>query len=111
MDHIYTVHKSNVPTIRVPLVINDRFQPDDGDFYLYPFRVGMVEDPEKISIDNMKLASTPIDELAPFLQAWLFFGLLHGVFKNLIKSDYEPSEFTDTAEDGTLIITTERLPL
>ena len=112
MDHIHPIQNSNMITMRVPLVINSRFEPCDGKFINYPFRTGMVDEPDSASVDAMNLLARSIDELAPFLQAWLFFGLLHGIFKTLIKTDYEWSDFVEEGrEDGEFFVTTQQLPL
>ena len=111
MDHVHQVQGTALTGIRVPFVCNDRFTFDGGDFYSYPYRCGVVEDPNSRELDLGQLQDKSIDELAPFLQAWLFFGVLHMLFNGLIKSDLEWVDFVEKTEDGEVFVTTKMLPM
>ena len=111
MDHLHQVHGSTISGVRVPFVCNDRFKFDGGDFYTYAFRCGMVKDPETSSLQALNLRGQSIDELAPFLQACLFFGTLHTLFKGLVKTDYDWTDFVEKSEGGEVLVTTEKLPM
>lgn len=71
MDHLPlpTGHLAN-PLLQVPFVCNDDFSYDDQGFLTYPYRAGV----DLQELLERKLAD--IDCLAPFIQAWLWFGLL-----------------------------------
>lgn len=117
MDHIEPPYGTE-HRLRIPFVCNRRFTFDGGDFLTYPVRCGILP-PEKLSsgsilqgvrTEDLFPEGRSIDELAPFLQAWLFFGTLHHVFKTLINSDFQWTHFVEKDADGQMFITTKYLP-
>ncbi|KAK4941940.1 hypothetical protein LTR10_018270 [Elasticomyces elasticus] len=111
MDRLHWIQGSAIPGVSIPYVCNDRFTFDNGLFWDYPFRCGMTKDPDDISVSSLNLHDKAIDEVAPFLQAWLYFGILHEIFTKLLKTDYEWTDFVRTMETGEVVITTEMLPM
>jgi hypothetical protein len=71
MDHLpLPVDKLAHSVLTVPYICNERFSYDDNGFLSYPRRCGL---------DIWQLCQNDqidLDEWAPFLQAWLWFGLL-----------------------------------
>ena len=106
--------KSIFPAI--PYLCREKY--DGGPFLDYPRRSGLLDlendvvfrmDATTLSFPNRKLLATmPRAQLEPFLQNWLFFGLLHEVLGGL----YRHEEFVTTlldGENGKSIITTTDL--
>lgn len=99
----------------VPYLCQDKY--DEGPFLDYPHRLGLPEFEvngtfrrnDILSTPNQKfLAAIPPAELEPFLQNWLFFGLLYEVLRGL----YRHEDFVTTLWDGEnekTIVTTARL--
>jgi hypothetical protein len=111
MDQAHQIHGSAIAVVRVPYVCNDRFTFDGGDFYSYPYRCGVAENPDARSLGALNLQDKSIDDLAPFLQAWLFFGTLHTLFNGLINSNLQWVDFVEKTEDGKVFVTTKMLPM
>ena len=111
MDQAHQVHGSAIAGVRVPYVCNDRFTFDGGDFYSYPYRCGVAENPDARSLGALNLQDKSIDDLAPFLQAWLFFGTLHTLLNGLINSNLQWNDFVTLAGDDKVFISTKMLPM
>lgn len=112
MQHLDTVQDSQTEQWRIPLVINQQYNYDGGTFLQYPYRCGMAEHPDTTGLESLNLGTYHIDDLAPFLQAWLYFGLLHTIFKDLAQTDYELEDFVYQDEDyGGRFVTTKNLNL
>ena len=81
MDHLPQVHDPALPPLKV-LCLCDPTDYDKRGFLEYPKRSGWSFDrsrgPVKISNEGVP---PPPEEVAAFLQVWLFFGLLHDVLK------------------------------
>jgi hypothetical protein len=60
------------PPIEIPYLCNNGYMYDDLGFLTYPDRAGI--DIHKLRDNNLDLQE--LQDLAPFLQAWLWFGLL-----------------------------------
>jgi hypothetical protein len=69
----------------------------------------MTDEPKEISISNMKWQNKSINDHAPVLQAWLYFGVLHDIFKDLLKTDYKWTDFVDKTESGDMFISNKLL--
>ena len=105
--------KSIFPAI--PYLCQDRY--DEGPFLDYPHRVGLPDlendgylhlSPTLPLATQHFLTALPSDELEPFLQNWLFFGLL----KEVLGNSYRHEDFVTTFLDGEIektIVTTEIL--
>ncbi|EEA19437.1 HET domain protein [Talaromyces marneffei ATCC 18224] len=84
MDHFPIIHNPIYPPIRVPVLgsRNKRYVYDHKGFYGYPERAGF-------DLSVLKTREIPegkySDDVASFLQAWLFFGL----FEELLSSASE----------------------
>ena len=119
MDHLINVHKCTIADLIVPYVCTERFtygkrphRQDDADWYSFPFRCGMSKSEDLPDMAFIDQDGQSIDELAPFLQAWLFFGTLHALFENLFKiRGFNEADFIDMTEDGSLKINTTRLSM
>ncbi|KAI0597007.1 hypothetical protein F4775DRAFT_562076 [Biscogniauxia sp. FL1348] len=71
MDHIpQPIHGLTRPAIQVPYLCTSRISYDDRGFLTYPYRVGI----DLTDVCRKDEAYSP--SLLPFLQAWLWFGLL-----------------------------------
>ena len=104
MEHLPTrtgQTKSLFPAI--PYLCQDRY--DGGPFQDYPHRSGLPDlniegyfrvNPSLSLAKQRFLAAVPRAELEPFLQNWLFFGLLNEVLGDL----YRHEDFVDTFLDG-----------
>ena len=100
MDHLST---PNNPFFPKPVVrfLGQRY---DGEYFLgYPYRCRITE----LSILRPESAEKVV-KLAPFLQAWLFFGLLHLVF-NDSGENFIQVEHDKNGKTGRMIITTSAL--
>lgn len=79
MDHFPIIHNPIYPPIRVPVLgsRNKRYVYDHKGFYGYPERAGF-------DLSVLKTREIPegkySDDVASFLQAWLFFGLFEEFF-------------------------------
>lgn len=105
--------KSIFPAI--PYLCQEKY--DGGPFLDYPRRIGLpnlqhtmrFQQVPTLGFANQQLlTTTPPAKLKPFLQNWLFFGLLHEVLGDL----YRHEDFITTSPDGeieTSIITTADL--
>jgi hypothetical protein len=119
MDHLINIHKCTTADLSVPYVCTERFtygnrshRHDDADWFSFPFRCGMSKSEDLASVAFIDQDGQSIDELAPFLQAWLFFGTLHALFENLFKiRGFNEADFIDTTEDGSSKINTTRLSM
>lgn len=109
MDHLpLPVDKLAHPTLAVPYVCNDRFSYDDKGFLTYPYRCGV--DIWQLCEDDQ----VGSDRWAPFLQAWLWFGLL-GETIGIGSRTHVPqritsfASFVETSHDGTRFVVTKDL--
>ena len=106
MDHLPLPHEPTAPLPRVPYVCVDQ-QYDGGDFLTYPNRAGW---PQVLPAEGfMPFWSleyrNPSDdrELEKFLQAWIFFGLLHRTLAP--HGLFAASDYIETDRDGEFIHT------
>jgi hypothetical protein len=109
MDHLpLPVDKLAHPMLKIPYVCNERFSYDDNGFLTYPDRCGVDiwQLCEHDQIDS--------DDWAPFLQAWLWFGLL-GETIGIGSRTHIPQRITSSAsfiepdEDGKRFLVTKDL--
>jgi hypothetical protein len=109
MDHIpIPITELTRARINVPFLCTPRFTYDDTGFFMYPSRAGVDFD---YACLHDKIAYPP---LAPFLQAWLWFGLLGetlgiGSRTHVQQRVANFQSFIKTTEDGRKILTTEPL--
>ena len=100
----------------IPYLCQDRY--DQGPFLDYPRRLGLPDfkiewnlrmNPSLSIAKERFLAAVPRAELEPFLQNWLFFGLLNEVLGDL----YRHEDFVTTVLDGetekTIVTTADLL--
>jgi hypothetical protein len=99
MEHLPPVSKPFEP-ILVPYVGDREY--DGLDFAAYPARRGF--DLNRLLEGDFDCHSS--DEIASFLQTWLFFGLIHAVLGVTVNS----SDFVRTDAHGMRWMTTEKLP-
>lgn len=95
MDHLPYPQDSPLPPVSIPY--HSKFSFDGGSFADYPSRCGF----DQSNFATGDFRSIPWDDHTAFLQAWLFFGLLH-------ESLGAPAEDFIDRKNGT--VTTERLP-
>ncbi|KAI5837087.1 hypothetical protein DFP73DRAFT_569377 [Morchella snyderi] len=101
MDHIPAVQTPVRPTLLVPYLSQDLPIFDGGSFHTYPERCG---------IDIKSLDTYNLNEVAPFLQEWLFFGLMTYFFEGSgVTFQREDFILKDHAV-GQLRISTKLLP-
>src|ERR1035437_4789414 len=111
MDHIpYPIHNLSRQLIRIPYICDSQFSYDDQGFLTYPSRVG-IDLVDLCTIDNA-LSLSPA--LAPFLQAWIWFGLLGetlgvGSRSHIPQKNCSFKVFIKSLPDGGEILTTAEL--
>ncbi len=120
MEHLLTPGAQTTSIFpAIPYPYQDRY--DGGPFLDYPHRLGLPNlenggsfcisptlSPTLSLANRLLLATLPSAELEPFLQTWLFFGLLHEVLGDL----YRYEDFVSTSLDGEsekTIVTTANL--
>lgn len=73
MDHIPLCSDDwRHPSIEIPYLSDGKFRYDDQGFLTYPDRVGI----DIATLEDNKLPTFDLTDAAPFLQSWLWFGLL-----------------------------------
>ena len=106
--------KSIFPAI--PYLCQDRY--DGGTFLDYPRRLGLpnFEDTRQFCgratlsrANQILLAAMPIAELEPFLQNWLFFGLLKEVLGDLYRHEDFVTAVLDCEIEKTIVTTANLL--
>src|SRR5271168_292230 len=101
MEHLpHGRHKLN---IKVPYICTEPYD-HDGDWKDYPDKKG-------ISLENIRFHmfwKYPSDSISPFLQSWLFFGLLRAILQCDNKTVNEDFKYVDAT--GQVLITTRALP-
>ena len=119
MDHLsLPVDELAHAPLEVPYVCNEIFTYDFRGFHTYPSRVG-VDVSRFYSIPGREV-NTDWNEWAPFLQAWLWFGLLAESFglesdsvSRTDASDHQRfatfAPFLKTKSDGSQVVTTKDL--
>lgn len=95
MDHLPYPQDATLPPVSIPYY--SKFEFDDGSFTDFPARCGF----DKSNFVYGDFGSIPWDDHTAFLQAWLFFGLIHECLG-------APTD--DFIDRSTNKITTERLP-
>lgn len=108
MDHLTRV--SSIPSPRIPFVCNKDYQYDDGGFVGYPFRCGLRKSEDRPGLFGIEKDGVDIDAMAPFLQAWLFFGTLQDIFGGMMRTDIVQDDFISHDKYGDSYISTEKLP-
>jgi hypothetical protein len=90
--------------LQVPYLLE--FQPKcNGGFDDFPSRCGIkVEE-----LQQGKLDAYTIDSVIPFLQEWLFFGLLQEIFEHA-SVNFRREDFIRTSDSSKLLVSTEHLP-
>jgi hypothetical protein len=90
--------------LQVPYLLE--FQPKcNGGFDDFPSRCGIkVEE-----LQQGKLDACTIDSVIPFLQEWLFFGLLQEIFEHASVT-FRREDFIRTSDSSKLVVSTEHLP-
>jgi hypothetical protein len=99
MEHLPPVSSPHEPVL-VPYVADEEY--DGLDFADYPTRKGF--DIDSLLKGDFKNKSS--DEIAAFLQTWLYFGFIHEIFR--VKLD--PYLISKVDAQGKKWITTEKLP-
>ena len=109
MDHLpLPVDKLAHSVLIVPYICNERFSYDDNGFLSYPRRCGV--DIWQLCQDDR----SDLDEWAPFLQAWLWFGLL-GETISIGSRTHVPQRianylsFVESDQDATRFVVTKHL--
>jgi hypothetical protein len=109
MDHLpLPIDELAHAPLEVPFVCDNRFLYDEKDFVKYPSRRG-------IDIDALYLSDeVDWDQWAPFLQAWLWFGLLGQTLDLQSGRLLHPTimileSFVTTKSNGSRVVTTQRL--
>lgn len=74
----------------------------------YPVRAGHTV--ENLLSADVGGKQTPFDDLAPFLQSWLFFGILEELFGSVLGIEVATADFIHEKEDGSRILSLDRLP-
>lgn len=110
MDHLTKVHGSNIPNLRVPYLCNNEYQYDDEGFIGYPFRCGLRKNEDNLGLFGIEKDGVDLDAMAPFLQAWLFFGTLQDIFGGMMRTEIVREDFISHDKHGGSYINTERLP-
>jgi hypothetical protein len=101
MEHL--PHGKRELNIKVPYICTEPYDHDDA-WVDYPDKKG-------ISIENIRFHmfyKYPPESIPPFLQNWLFFGLLRAVLQCDNKTANEDFKYVDAT--GQLLITTRALP-
>lgn len=106
MEHLLS--RGGTPPITITFLANEEW--DGEDFLSYPQRQGWDPSIWEWSEDEVRLDTQglKLDDLAIFLQCWLFFGLLETVLGKRVPA----SDFTRLVDDGDeqrKVITTEKL--
>jgi hypothetical protein len=99
MDHL--PHDLDHLSIKVPYVCTETYS-YDGDWLDYPAK-------QQISLEelrNQQYWKHSPEKIAPFLQNWLFLGVLHAVLPFKLKIE----DFVREDEKGVKIVTTSILP-
>ena len=77
----------------------------------YPLRCGMRKHKDDAGLFRMEKDGVDLETVvAPFLQAWLFFGTLQDIFGGMMRTAFVHDDFICHDELGVAYITTERLP-
>jgi hypothetical protein len=98
MEHLPPVDNPYEPVF-VPFIAD---QYDGLDFIGYPVRRGL--DLDRLTKGDFQNLSS--DQVASFLQTWLYFGLLHGI----LGINFPAENFIRVDESGKKWLTTEKLP-
>lgn len=93
------------PPWQVPILLPKRWTYDDQGFLTFPERVG-VDVSRLLQKDCSHLL---LEDLAPFLQEWLWFGLLKETLGTTSRVQIPRTAFIIEREDGIEIITTAEL--
>jgi hypothetical protein len=99
MEHLPPVVKPYEP-ISIPFIAEEY---DGGDFAEYPNRRGL--NLERLTKGDFQNLSS--NQVASFLQTWLYFGLLHGI----LGVNFKAEEFVRIDEAGKKWLTTAKLPV
>ena len=100
----------------IAYICQDRY--DSGPFLDYPQRLGLPNleidetfrlNPPLSSASRQVLAAVPPAELEPFLQNWLFFGLLNEVLGDLYRHEDFVTTFLDGENEKTIVTTADLL--
>ena len=97
MDHLIKIQDSTIPRPWVPIVCNEDYWHDDAGFFDYSFRCELrkhIDDPDLYRMDT---DGVDLKTMAPFLQAWLFFGTLQENFGESIGMDLNSFATTSSA--------------
>lgn len=98
MEHLPPVAKPYEP-ISVPFIAEEY---DGGDFAEYPNRRGL--DLERLTKGDFQNLSS--DQVASFLQTWLYFGLIHGI----LGVNFKTEDLVRVDDEGKKWLTTAKLP-
>lgn len=99
MEHLPPVTKPHDP-IFIPFIADSDY--DGLNLAGYPSRRGF--DLDRLLKGNFQISSS--DQIAAFLQTWLYFGLMHAILGVKLKT----ADFVRTDESGKKWLTTEKLP-
>ena len=110
MDHLVQIHGSTISSPRVPYLCNKDYSYDNAGFMDYPFRCGMRKRKDDPGLFRMEKSGVDLETVAPFLQAWLFFGTLQDILGGMMRTHIVQEDFICYDELGVAYITTERLP-
>lgn len=109
MDHLQKVHDPIRAPVDVPFVCASfTFNPEPltfEDFENIPHKYGYITHDSVHGISGQQT----LNQKTPFLQSWLFFGLLVQIL-GPIGVTVSRNEFIRLQDDGKLFITTEALP-
>jgi hypothetical protein len=99
MDHLPNFGDCET-LLEMPYLCPDNYVHDQGGFDSYPERAGLCYED---LLTRTWISEPSLQDGAPFLQAWLYFGLLHEVFQSIgIDIDLETFVVSETG-DGVFL--------
>ena len=105
MDHIPLPTDAFTGHIRVPFIAHNEYAYDGLPHQEFSRRRGLID----IFRSDLFQGWNP-EDIARFIQAWCFFGILTEVFR-VVGVEISVSEFLFSDDDGERLLTTKRLPL
>jgi len=104
MDHLPSIRSPVRPPLQVPYLTEQQPKCGYGGFDDFPARCGV----KTSELQHGNLGGIAIDAILPFLQEWLFFGLLQEIFGHA-GVVFRRGDFIRSSPSGQLVLTTEPL--
>lgn len=104
MDHLPSMRPLVRPPLQVPYLSEHKLK-FDGGFDDFPSRCSLKTQ----ELQQGNLRGCTIDSVIPFLQEWLFFGLLQEIFEHAGVAFWR-EDFIRENDSGQLLVSTEHLP-